>query len=286
MTNVKPSLELEVQAKVGSIGTIDSNIELVKAKAEEIKSWYLNLAVTEDMLPDAKADKAIINKLKSAVSSYRKDTIAEFKKPIDYFEKTAKETERILGEAYDAINDQVRKYEDERRAEKNNEIRNAFNEYAKELGIDFVDYDRLDINVTLSAKTSDLIDTAKSYLDVIATDLKAIDAQEHKAEILTEYKRTLSLSDAITTVNERLKAEAAERERLAVLETQKIAAKANNVENAEPVHHKYEVKVSVTYTFDIIADDEDEAKKAGYNAFYSDYEPKDTKIDCDVKFVK
>ena len=51
-----------------------------------------------------------------------------------------------------------------------------------------------------------LKEQSKNFIDKIADDLNLIDTQEHKAEILVEYKQSLNVSNAITTVNNRFKA--------------------------------------------------------------------------------
>ena len=51
-----------------------------------------------------------------------------------------------------------------------------------------------------------LKEQAKAFIDKVVDDLKLIDTQEHKAEILVEYKQSLNVSTAITTVSNRFKA--------------------------------------------------------------------------------
>lgn len=46
----------------------------------------------------------------------------------------------------------------------------------------------------------------RTFIDKIVDDLSLIETQEHKAEILVEYKQTLNVSQAITTVTNRFKA--------------------------------------------------------------------------------
>ena len=67
-------------------------------------------------------------------------------------------------------------------------------------------YEQAKINVTLTASIKSLKEQAKVFIDKIVDDLKLIETQEHKAEILVEYKQTLNVSQAITTVTNRFKA--------------------------------------------------------------------------------
>ena len=58
-----------------------------------------------------------------------------------------------------------------------------------------------------------LKEQAKSFVDRVSDDLALIDTQEHKAEILVEYKKTLNVSAAITAVTNRHIAIKREQER-------------------------------------------------------------------------
>ena len=81
-----------------------------------------------------------------------------------------------------------------------------FEEYKKSLGIDFVTYEQVNLNITMSVSLKKLKETIKTFLDKVMDDLKLIATQEHKDEILYEYKRSLNVSVAITSVTERYKA--------------------------------------------------------------------------------
>ena len=96
---------------------------------------------------------------------------------------------------------------------KEQEIKDYFEEYKKANNIDFVTYSQARINVTLSASRKSLKEQAKQFIDKIVDDLKLIDTQEHKTEILVEYKQSLNVSQAITSVTNRFKAIEEEKKR-------------------------------------------------------------------------
>jgi conjugal transfer/entry exclusion protein len=103
------------------------------------------------------------------------------------------------------------------------EVKEYFEEYKTANNIDFITYEQARINVTLSASMKSLKEQAKAFIDQRIDDLKLIETQEHKAEILVEYKQTLNVSNAITTVMNRL--EAVEEEK------SKIQENINQLEN-------------------------------------------------------
>lgn len=248
----KPNFNLEVVANIDGVANIQSNMEQIKEQAIMIKNWYDSLVITEDMLKDIKSEKSQINKAKETVATYRKDIVKEFKKPIEQFELLAKETENILKEAYDTCNEAVKRYEDETKAKKTEEVKAYFDEYAESLKIDFVEYERLGINVTLTASMKSLKETVKVCLDKIASEIDLINIQKEELipDMLVEYKKTLNVANAIKNVTDRHKAieeEKARQEALKALkaEEEKTIAKAKEV--IEEVTAPVEVKEVKTY---------------------------------------
>ena len=104
--------------------------------------------------------------------------------------------------------------ENEFKAKKEQEIKDYFEEYKTANNIDFITYGQARINVTLSASIKSLKEQAKQFIDKIVDDLKLIETQEHKAEILVEYKQTLNVSQAITSVTNRFKAIEEEKKKI------------------------------------------------------------------------
>ena len=140
MSNVKPELT-DVVANITALGSIETNISLIKDRALSIKSFYENLVIAEDDVKDMKAEMAALNKTKDIVKKYRIDIVKEFNKPLDEFVANAKETEKLLSEAYDSLKSQVKVFEDARLEERKAEVIDYFNEYAKSLDIDFVPFE-------------------------------------------------------------------------------------------------------------------------------------------------
>ncbi len=202
----KPVLDFEVKAEIKSLGIIEDNISEVKEKVVQLNEYYKNITFTEETMKQATEEKAKVNKFKSAVADYRKKIIAEYKKPIELFENTAKETEKILANTYDLINVQTEKYNNDKKEKIKEEIKQYFNEYLQSKNIDFVTFEQANINITLNASKKSLQEQCRTFIDKIVDDLSLIEIQEHKAEILVEYKQSLNVSQAITTVTNRFKA--------------------------------------------------------------------------------
>lgn len=248
MSNVKPELS-EVSASITSLGSIDSNIEVIKDKAAAIKNFYANLVISEEDCKDMKKEMASLNKAKDAVKKYRMDIVKKFNEPLDNFVNSAKETEKILTETYDSLKGQIKKFEDETLNKKTEEVKAYYEEYAQSLHIDFVPFENSGLSITLSASIKSLKEASKSFLDRIDSDLKLINTQDEAliSEILVEYKRSLNVGNSIITVKERHKALEEEQRRQEAInalkaEEKKIEAKVEEV-TAPKVVEKEPVKV-------------------------------------------
>ena len=201
----KPEFNGEIQARVKSLGEIESNIKEVQNYVKSLNEYYKKVIFTDDTMKTAKEEKAKVNKFKTQISDYRKNILAEYNKPIKIFEDTAKETEKLLADTYNTINQQVSTYEDKLKKEKEQEIKDYFEEYKQSLNIDFITFEDTKVKVGISDSKASLKKQAKDFVDKVNTDLATIMLQENKEEILVEYKQTLNLNMAIQTVINRHK---------------------------------------------------------------------------------
>lgn len=88
-----------------------------------------------------------------------------------------------------------------------------FEEYSQQNNIDFLTFERLNIKVGLSDNPTKLKKQVTSFIDKVVDELALIETQEHKAEILVEYKSSLNVAQAITIVSNRFKAIEVEKKR-------------------------------------------------------------------------
>lgn len=209
-TMIKPEFAGDIKAEIKGLAKIEDNIMEVKEYAIKLNDYYSNIVWTEDTLTDAKEEKANVNKFKDKVAEFRKNIIAEYKKPIEVFETTAKDTEKLLADTYDTINIQVKKYEDEKKEQIYQLCVDYFNEQAMSRNIDFATFDQMNVNITLgmATKTGDLTKKTKedieAFVERIEKDIELINAGEYVNETLVEYKQTLNASQSILDVKRRM----------------------------------------------------------------------------------
>lgn len=201
--------------------------ERLKSISEEIDKKIVfadSLVCSEETVKQVKAIRAELNKESSALEDQRKAVKTAVMEPYNQFEAVYKQyvSDKYLA-ADKRLKQRIDDVEGEIKRQKYEEVKTYFDEYRLRLGVDFVNMDTWNPNVTLTATLKKLKEEAKAYIDRIAGDLALIETQEHKTEILVEYRRSLNVSQAITAVTERHKAMEAERARRVEMEARKAA---------------------------------------------------------------
>ena len=227
-----------------------------------------SLVCTDETVKEVKKARAELNAEFKAWEEKRKEVKTAVMTPYEKFEAVYKDCVSDTYKKADAdLKSKIDGVEQELKDKKAAEVKEYFTEYLTSKSIDFVTYEQAGINVTLSASLKSLKEQAKAFIDRICDDLALIDTQEHKAEILVEYRQTLNASAAITSVTARFKAieeekkrqeeaearKAAEAERIAeMLETAACAAPEipEPVEVAPVQEKEYTLRFAVTATKD------------------------------------
>lgn len=194
--------------------SLDFNFEEVKAWLGENLAAYRNMVVTEDAIAAAKTDKAKIRKISSAISEQRIAVKKRYLEPYQVFEANMKELSGMCDEASKNIDDQLKAFEEARKAKKRAELAEYFKNQDPPQWLTF---ERIEnprwMNVTFSF--ADAQKEIEQKIKVVRTDLESIgefDA-EFTDEMLLEYKKTLNFSGAIQRGNElrRIKQEREQR---------------------------------------------------------------------------
>lgn len=173
-----------------------------------------SLVCTDETVKEVKKARAELNSEFKAWEEKRKEVKTAVMTPYEKFEAVYKECVSDTYKAADKdLKSKIDSVENELKEKKSAEVREYFSEYLISKNIDFVAFEQAGINVTLSASLKSLKEQSKAFVDKICDDLALIDTQEHKAEILVEYKKTLNVSAAITGVTARIKAVEDEKRR-------------------------------------------------------------------------
>lgn len=193
--------------KVTQLPIIVEQLHEVKAEVTAKVEQALSLVCTEDTVKDVKKVRSELNKELKDYEDRRKAVKTAIMKPYNDFDEIYKDCISDTYKKADAeLKNKINSVENELKAQKTVFVKAYFDEYLQSKGIDFVTFENAHINVTLSASINSLKEQAKAFIDKIADDLALINTQEHKDDILYEYKASLNVSVAITTVTNRYKA--------------------------------------------------------------------------------
>lgn len=199
---------------VKQLPEIEEHLKSVALEIDKKVENATGLVCTEETVKTIKELRAELNKEFKEFETQRKIVKEQVLKPYNDFEDIYKKCISDKFRNADLIlKGRIEIVENDLKSNKEQEVREYFEEYKNANDIDFVTYEQIGINVTLSASMKSLKEQAKQSIDKVVDDLKLIETQEHKAEILVEYKQTLNVSKAITTVTNRFKAIEEEKKR-------------------------------------------------------------------------
>lgn len=122
--------------------------------------------------------------------------------------------------AIDLLKDKIAFVENKIKSDKKESIETYFKELCVAEKIDFILFDKLGIDINLTTTEKKYKEQVSAYIAKVIDDLNLIKTTDFEAEILTEYKASLNVSNAITTVKTRKDNEAKEKARLKAEQTQ------------------------------------------------------------------
>ena len=205
--------------------------ERIKAVGQQVETKIaeLNLdnqLVTDDTLKSAKDTRATLRKELAVFEEQRKFIKEQVNAPYEAFEKAYKEHIKVHYDKADStLKAKIDEVQNRLLDDKRGRIKDYFKEFCAAQGIDFLIFERLPLNITLSASDKSLKEQVTGFVSEVSKGLQLIDSlnepDEFKAEILTEYKQTLDITRAIQGAQYRRQQREAELQRI---EAQRVAA--------------------------------------------------------------
>ncbi|WP_288898355.1 DUF1351 domain-containing protein [uncultured Capnocytophaga sp.] len=205
--------------------------ERIKAVGQQVETKIaeLNLdnqLVTDETLKSAKNTRTMLRKELAVFEEQRKFIKDQVNAPYEAFEKAYKEHIKVHYDKADStLKAKIDEVQNRLLDDKRGRIKDYFTELCQSQGIDFLIFERLPLNITLSASDKSLKDEVVSFVSEVSKGLQLIDSlnepDEFKAEILTDYKQTLDVTRAIQNAQYRRQQREAELQRI---EAQRVAA--------------------------------------------------------------
>lgn len=209
--------------RIEQLPVIKESLMSVKSSVIERTTIAMSLAVTEENRKEIKQVRADLNK---ELKEYDKQ-LKEVKKAVmQPYEELAAVYKECVSEPYKKADEQlgkgIKEIEDRLKAEKEAEIKKYFEEYAEFSRVDFIPFEKLGLNVTLSASVKSLKEQVAAFLDRVSEEMDSLLAMDNKEELFAEYKANgYNLANAIMTVDNRHKRIESEKARVAAAMEQK-----------------------------------------------------------------
>ena len=189
---------------VKQLPEIEENLKLVSNEIQQKVEQAKQLVCNEETRQVIKKIRADLNKELAEFEAQRKNVKEKILVPYNNFEKVYKECiSDKYSEADRELKKKIEEVENNLKKEKEADLKAYFEEYKKYKNITFIDFERANIKVGLADSKTGLHKQAKDFIDKIYSDINLIDTQEHREEIMIEYKQSLNVSNAITTVKNR-----------------------------------------------------------------------------------
>ena len=220
--------------------------EKIKAVGQQIEAKIaeLNLdnqLVTDETLKSAKNTRTMLRKELDDFETQRKYIKEQVNAPYEAFENAYKEHIKVHYDKADStLKTKIDEVQNRLLDDKRGRIKDYFTELCQSQGIDFLIFERLHLNITLSSSDKSLKEQVANFISEVSKSLQLIESlnepDDFKAEMLTEYKQTLDVTRAIQNAQYRKQQREAELQRLeaqkARAEQARLAAEARAKEAA------------------------------------------------------
>lgn len=189
--------DLEIIPKV-----IDWNHEELKSALRAQLEVYKNLVVTPDAIKSAKSDRANLNKLATAVEEYRKDVKRRCLEPYNELETKCKELVGIIREPIEAIDGQVKAFEEQEKEEKYKALKDFFDSKVGDMA-DTIEFEKI-LDPKWGNKTKSLEElkgSLEDHIDRVRDELKKLDEKfgdvPYKVAVVNKYMESYNFSAAL-----------------------------------------------------------------------------------------
>ena len=169
-----------------------SKMKEVGLKVQERLSQYdfANLVVTDENVKEIKELRTTLRKEFELAESTRKTIKKEVNDPYTQFEEAFKEN---IAKHYQDADVKLKKAIDDVESaikqKKEDEVRTFFNELVTKHELDFLQFEMMRLNVTLSSSLKSLKEEVDNFIKSVLSDISLIGSQEHQERIFVKYKR-------------------------------------------------------------------------------------------------
>ena len=203
--NTEEKIDVNEIVKIEQMPKVFSQLEKIGEIIKKKTSDLDKLECTEANKQEVKSRRTEINNTLALLEAKKKEIKNKLLEPYNVFEaKYNEECKEKLQNASSILTEKINAIEVQQKLEKEQELREFADEYFNHYMIkDVVEFEDIGLNITLSASIKSLKEQTKAFCERISNDLKLIDLEEYKDEIVIEYLKNLDFAKSKMLVIER-----------------------------------------------------------------------------------
>lgn len=203
--NTEEKIDVNEIVKIEQMPKVFSQLEKIGEIIKKKTSDLDKLECTEANKQEVKSRRTEINNTLALLEAKKKEIKNKLLEPYNVFEaKYNEECKEKLQNASSILTEKINAIEIQQKLEKEQELREFADEYFNHYMIkDVVKFEDIGLNITLSASIKSLKEQTKAFCERISNDLKLIDLEEYKDEIVIEYLKNLDFVKSKMLVVER-----------------------------------------------------------------------------------
>ena len=203
--NTEEKIDVNEIVKIEQMPKVFSQLEKIGEIIKKKTSDLDKLECTEANKQEVKSRRTEINNTLALLEAKKKEIKNKLLEPYNVFEaKYNEECKEKLQNASSILTEKINTIEVQQKLEKEQELREFADEYFNHYMIkDVVKFEDIGLNITLSASIKSLKEQTKAFCERISNDLKLIDLEEYKDEIVIEYLKNLDFAKSKMIVIER-----------------------------------------------------------------------------------
>lgn len=183
---------------------IEEHLQLVKSDVETRTRNAMQLVCTEETRKDVKSIRTELSKEFAEMENQRKRVKDAIMNPYNQFEAVYKE---CISDPYKKADAELKKRIDEvesgLKSDKEKAIRDYFSELCKANNLPWLRFEQMGLKIGLSTSVNGVKTTLTATVLKIAEEVQELSLHEDAAELLVEYKKSLNVALALSTIRAR-----------------------------------------------------------------------------------
>lgn len=247
-------LNLNEIVKIEQMPKVFSQLEKIGELIDKKTSDLDELKCTDENKQVVKNRRTEINKTLEVLEERRIEIKNKLLEPYKTFEeKYNNECKIKLQKASDLLKNKIDDIETKQKQQKEDELREFVKQHCEANNV-HIEFERIGLNITLSASMKSLKEQAKAFIEKVASDLKLIELEEYSSEILYEYNKTFDFAQSKIKVIEyhkqleeiqkqqEMKQEQEKQEEQVVEKVDEIVAPKEVIEDDDIVEVQFKIK--------------------------------------------